>query len=146
MVPYVQRQMATLVLGLFAIPLTVILVEFALGQFDVYSISVFIFLVLLAWLFHCLTVEVTRTSIHVRFGPGLVRKTFALSEVQQVTVVRNHWYNGWGIRRLRHGWLYNVSGFDAVELVMRDGHVNRIGTSQPRELAKAIESARAASR
>jgi len=37
--------------------------------------------------------------------------------------------------------LYNVSGFDAVEIKLRTGKKFRIGTDVPQELEKAIEQA-----
>src|SRR3989344_3887675 len=47
---------------------------------------------------------------------------------------------GWGIRF----WfwprmcIYNVSGFDAVEIKLKDNRIFRIGTDEPRELEHAI--------
>lgn len=75
------------------------------------------------------------------FGPGLVRRTFPLANISGVRVVRNKWYCGWGIRQLSTGWLYNVSGLDAIELQMAGGEVHRIGTDRPEELERAIRSA-----
>jgi hypothetical protein len=98
-------------------------------------------LVLVLALFHSLTVAVTREEVRLHFGIGLIRKRFALSDIESVSTVSNHWYNGWGIRAIRNGWLYNVSGFDAVELRFHSGRVARIGTDEPARLARAIESA-----
>jgi len=48
---------------------------------------------------------------------------------------KNHWYYEWGIR----GWLwpkmriYNVSGFDAVEIKVKNGKTYRIGTDEPKK-------------
>ena len=100
-------------------------------------------LALILGLFHSLTVRVSTNSIELSFGIGLIRKRFVVDDVQTATIVRNRWYNGWGIRRFRGGWLYNVSGFDAVEIHFADGRKCRIGTDQPRELLAAIESAAA---
>jgi hypothetical protein len=36
-------------------------------------------------------------------------------------------------------WIYNVSGFDAVEIVMKNGEVYRIGTNAPKELEAALK-------
>ena len=36
-------------------------------------------------------------------------------------------------------WIYNVSGFDAVEIIMRNGRIYRIGTDVPGELETAIK-------
>ena len=37
-------------------------------------------------------------------------------------------------------WLWNVSGFRAVELVFKDGKRFRIGTDEPESLIRAIEN------
>jgi hypothetical protein len=99
-------------------------------------------LALAVLIFGWLTVTVSHEQIEVRFGPGLVRKRFRCGDVLQARPVRNSWYYGWGIRLTPHGWLFNVSGLDAVELLMRDGRTYRIGTDQPAELAAAISKAR----
>ena len=91
-----------------------------------------------AYLFASLTVKVSPQWISLRFGPGLFRKRFAVAEVTGVRVVRNRWYYGWGIRLTPRGWLYNVSGLDAVEIRLRNGRKYRIGSDEPMELAAAI--------
>jgi hypothetical protein len=35
-------------------------------------------------------------------------------------------------------WIYNVSGFDAVEIKMKDGKTYRIGTDEPEKLEQTI--------
>jgi len=55
--------------------------------------------------------------------------------------VHNHWYYGRGIKLTPHGWLFNVSGFDAVEIQLKNGRKYRIGTDEPDALLAAIESA-----
>ncbi len=104
-------------------------------------------LVLLFALVGALTVEVDDRAIRLRFGVGVVRKTFALADVASCRPVRNKWYWGWGIRLIpaeglerRHAWLYNVSGLDAVELQMTDGRTFRIGTDEPQKLSDFIQA------
>jgi hypothetical protein len=87
-----------------------------------------------------LTVEVDRASLRLRFGIGLVRKTFSLDEVAACEPVRNNWWWGWGIRRFPGGWLYNVSGLDAVELRLMNGKRYRIGTDEPQRLSDCIRA------
>ena len=53
---------------------------------------------------------------------------------------KNRWYNGWGIRLIPRGWIFNVSGFDAVEIQMKNGRRYRIGTDEPEALLAAIQS------
>ena len=97
-------------------------------------------LAVVAYLFSGLTVRVDRTSVVARFGPGLFGKTISLSDIVACKVVRNRWWYGWGIRKIPGGWLYNVSGLDAVEFTMRSGKVYRIGTDEPFSLAEAVRT------
>jgi hypothetical protein len=92
--------------------------------------------------FGWLTVEVDASSLHLRFGIGLVRKRLALRDVKTWREVRNPWYSGWGIKLGRGVVLWNVSGFDAVELVLEGGTRFRVGTDEPVALAAAIALAR----
>jgi len=94
-------------------------------------------------LFHSLTVRVSRDVIRLAFGGGLIHKSFTIADIQATAAVRNRWYYGWGIKLIRGGWLYNVSGFDAVEIQLKNGRRYRIGTDQPTELLAAVESAMA---
>ena len=92
-------------------------------------------------LFHSLTVRVTRSDIALSFGVGLIRKQFPIGDISRARIVQNRWYNGFGIRKIRGGWLYNVSGFDAIEIQLKNERKYRIGTNQPKELLAAVESA-----
>jgi hypothetical protein len=103
------------------------------------AIGVMIVIVIALVLFSSLTVIIWEEELEVRFGPGLIRKRFKLNEIESCKVVKNHWYNGWGIRLTRHGVLYNVSGFHAVEIKLRTGKKFRIGTDVPQELEAAIQ-------
>jgi hypothetical protein len=95
-------------------------------------------LVVLAWLFSSLTVSVSESELQWRFGPGLFSYRMALADIAGVSVVRNSVLNGFGIR-MRPGFrLYNVSGFDAVELRLKNGDVRCIGTDDARGLAAAL--------
>ena len=62
-----------------------------------------------------------------------------------VAVTRTPLWAGIGIHWIFTGWVYNVSGRDAVELAKRDGSKVWIGSDEPARLAAAIESARTAS-
>ena len=75
------------------------------------------------------------------FRSGFWNYRLPLGDIQDVAVVRNHWWNGFGIR-MRPGFrLYNVSGLDAVELRLKSGEIRRIGTDDPQALAEALKSA-----
>ena len=90
--------------------------------------------------FSTLTVTIDEQFVRIQFGYGIFRKKFLLSEITSATAVKNHWYYGWGIRIWfwPYMWIYNVSGFDAVEITMRDGKIYRIGTDVPTELEMAL--------
>jgi len=91
--------------------------------------------------FGSLTVVVDQDTLEIRFGAGIVRKRFRLSDIESCRRVRNPWYYGWGIRLIPHGWLFSVSGLDAVEIVMKTGKTYRIGTDEPEALEAAIRRA-----
>jgi hypothetical protein len=90
--------------------------------------------------FGTLTVSVDEQFVAIKFGYGIFRKRFQLNEIASATKVKNHWYYGWGIKLWFWPYMqiYNVSGFDAVELVMKNGKIYRIGTDAPEELERAI--------
>ena len=104
------------------------------------KLGIWLFLASEVMLFGALTVEVDHVAIRLRFGLGLIRKAFSLTDVASCRVVRNRWWWGWGIRLIPGGWLYNVSGLDAVELVLKNGKTFRIGTDEPRQLAEFIHA------
>lgn len=103
---------------------------------------VLLILLLCMFLFPALTVVVRTDELIVSFGPGAIRKRFLMKDILGVRAVRNPWYYGWGIRLTPHGWMFNVSGLDAVELDLRTKEKFRIGTDDPQRLINAIQSAR----
>jgi len=92
-------------------------------------------------LFYALAVEIDTTHLSFCFGVGLIRKRIPLAEIVEVRPVRNDWIHGWGIHRTPHGWLYNVSGWEAVEIGLASGQRLRLGTDEPRKLVQAIRAA-----
>ncbi len=93
-------------------------------------------------LFAALTVEVDGDEIRLAFTGGLIHKRIPVAEVAQFRRVKNAWWYGFGIRYVPGGGrLWNVSGLDAVELVLKDGGRFRIGTDQPVALTLAVENA-----
>jgi len=95
----------------------------------------------LVLLFHSLRVEVDRDALRLSYGIGVVRKRFDLTSLRDAYAVRNKWWYGLGIRLTPHGWLYNVSGLDAVEIVRTSGKKFRVGTDEPQALVTALKAA-----
>jgi len=93
--------------------------------------------------FAALTVSIDENCLRLKFGYGIFAKVFPLKEIASVKPVKNHWYYGWGVKVWfwPYMWMYSVSGFDAVEIIMKNGKIYRIGTDTPSELEAAIKQA-----
>ena len=85
-----------------------------------------------------LEVTVTRERVVAAFTYGYPRRVVELEDVTEVRRVRNTWFAGWGSRRISRGRMYNVWGFDAIELELASGRVFRIGTNDPEGLLAAL--------
>lgn len=119
-------------------------------QFSIYSYtrkhSLFELILLLTivliclLLFHSQTVEISKSSIKTTLGVGLIRKSIDIHSIKDSKIVKNRWYAGWGFRMIPGGTMFNVSGLDAVELILKDGKVFRIGTDEPEKLNNAIQN------
>lgn len=107
-------------------------------NFAVTAIMVLILFILTS--FGALQVLIDGEYLRIKFGYGVYRKKFSLNEIISVKTVRNRWYYGWGIRGWLWPkmWIYNVSGFDAVEIKLKNGKTYRIGTNEPKKLEQAI--------
>jgi len=102
------------------------------------TVAVMVLLVAALGMFCCLTIEIDGRQLRCFFGPGLIRRTIAVHEIVAARPVRNRWYYGWGIRLTPSGWMFNVSGLDAVELSLASGARFRIGTDRPGEVMVAL--------
>jgi len=93
--------------------------------------------------FATLTVSIDESSLRIKFGYGIFSRKLALDQIASIQSVKNHWYYGWGVRVWfwPKMWIYNVSGFDTVEIIMRNGRIYRIGTDAPSGLEAAIRLA-----
>ena len=143
---YEHTQPGTLIRGLMLLSLTLSVVPVAMAVFSsdapwwLLLIPTVVFPGLLV-LFHSLTVTVTASEVTAAFGIGVVRKTVLLEDIESAEAVQSRWYYGWGIRKVSRGWLYNVSGFDAVSLTMKNGRVVWLGTDDQEQLLAAIQTA-----
>lgn len=142
MTVYRRTQIGYLMLAFIAIGILLVLNYFYLsGNTNPFLLIILAALAVSLLLFSILTVKVDGEEVSVRFGVGLIRKRFPLSEIESHSAVRNPWYYGWGLRRTPIGWLYNVSGLEAVEITLKDGRKIRIGTDDPTGLDAAIGAA-----
>jgi len=103
------------------------------------TIGATVLLVIVVLAFSRLTVTVEHEEVRIAFGLGWPRKRFARAEIVSHQPVRNSWLNGWGIRWIKGGSMWNVWGLDAVELELTTGKKFRIGTDEPKRLGAALD-------
>ena len=145
MLPYKHTQVGYVLLGAFGAG-TLLTLGILIKKPHPLSLAIAIALPVIGAVFATLTVEVDERRLAFAFGPGILRRSIPIAEIESATVVHNPWWYGWGIRITPHGLLYNVSGTAAVEIRRADGSRVRIGSDEPDALLAAIEEALAKSR
>ena len=93
-------------------------------------------------LFYKLRITIEDETLCASFGTGIIRKRVRLAEIVGCEPIRIRWWYGWGIHLTPYGWLYNVSGLDAVAITLRDGRKFALGTDDPHGLHRGNPSAR----
>ena len=91
-------------------------------------------------LFYKLRITIEDETLCASFGPGIIRKRVRLAEIVGCEPIRIRWWYGWGIHLTPFGWLYNVSGLDAVAITLRAGRKFALGTDDPHGLTTAIRA------
>lgn len=106
-------------------------------------LATMVFILFLLASFISLTVMIDENYLRIKFGYGIFSKRFKLKEIISARTVKNHWYYGWGIRVWFWPYMliYNISGFDAVEIKMKNNKIYRFGTDEPKNLESAIMQA-----
>lgn len=97
------------------------------------------FVLLVAFLFHGMTVIVKDNTIKWGFAFGWFGQTLSLSEIVSYQAVTNSWRHGIGLRISHDGFVYSAHGFKAVELVLQDDTKIRIGTNDQEGLIAALD-------
>jgi hypothetical protein len=145
---YRHTQTARLIIALFAaiglIPIAALLGVIPSKEARGVNAFVLALLLLAGWIFSSLTNTVDAERLGGRFGAGLVRKSVPVDEIVHAERTRTSWLAGWGIHYTPRGWLYNVSGFDAVLIRLASGRQFLLGTDDPDGLLAALEAARRA--
>ena len=91
-----------------------------------------------------MTVEVNAAEVRARLGVGFYGRRIPLTSIVRCDAVRTRVWWGWGAHWTPSGWLYNVSGRDAVRLELRAERPVIIGTGDVAGLERAIHAAMAA--
>lgn len=102
------------------------------------SAMIEVILVISAIVFSKLTIKIDGETLRACFVMGLVFKKVPLPDIAACEPIRIRWWYGWGIHLTPFGWLYNVSGFDAVAIMLHNGWKFALGTDDPQGLATAI--------
>jgi hypothetical protein len=125
---------------IFALLISMLLITYLMScySFNMIPRIVLIILGICLVLFPTLTVSIQGDVLELRFGPGIIRKKFYIHDIESFHTVKNSWLYGWGIHLTPHGWLFNVSGLDAIEICLKNRKRYRIGTDEPENLEKAI--------
>jgi hypothetical protein len=120
--------------------LLAIIVIASTGLTGHHAAPLIILLLLLACLalFYRLKITIKGQSLCASFGLGIIKKRVPLTEIVGCEPIRIRWWYGWGIHLTPCGWLYNVSGFDAVAITLRDGKKLALGTDDTHRLVTAI--------
>lgn len=139
MIQYRHRQFGKTLLLVLSMGILVCL-ALAIQHPTRYLIGLCIALLLLLCiiLFFSLLIEVNDQDLRWQFGPGIIHKSVKLSEITQVEVTRTNWIEGWGIHLTSRGWLYNISGFSAIIVKLKNNQQFLLGTDEPEQLASAI--------
>jgi hypothetical protein len=104
-------------------------------------IMIFVIVTLLICLliFYKLTIEIDDTHLSFSLGNGMIKKKYALKDIEACKPVKNPLLYGIGIRLTPDGWLYNVSGQYSIELTFKNKKSKiRIGTDKPEEVSETI--------
>jgi hypothetical protein len=137
---YERTQVGWVVICVVCIALSVVAIKIRNESSPNWQISVAVELLLLLTLavLYKLTIKIDNHVLRISFGAGVVGKTVQLTEIDTYEPVRIRWWYGWGIHLTPYGWLYNVSGWDAVAIKLRSGKKFAIGTAEPQALVEAI--------
>lgn len=138
---YRRRQPARALLTIIFFP--VLVCALAAWSHPEYRVTLWVISTMLtigALLFSSLTIEVDADTLRWRFGPGIVRKQVALKDIANVEMTKSTLLEGWGIHYTKRGWLYNVSGRDAVVITQKDGKSFMLGSNDVVGLWEALQN------
>jgi len=100
-----------------------------------------LFMLLLSLTSRNLNVRDERHGVLIQFGPVHVfKKRIEYKDIVEVRADRSTWIDGWGVHwNPRHGWIWNIWGFDCVRLTLANGRVFRVGTDEPQKLTEFLK-------
>jgi hypothetical protein len=106
---------------------------------NIFLLVVSALLLISAILFSSLTIIVDETHLSWKFGPGFIRKQVRLDKILEVEATTTTLQEGCGIHLTRRGWLYSVSGNQAVAIRLKTGKRFLLGTDDPEKLTLLLQ-------
>lgn len=100
-------------------------------NFGVTAIMALIVLILAS--FVSFSVIVDEKYLRIKFGYGIYKKRFLLTNIESAKSIKNRWF--WPKM-----WIYSNAGFEAVEIKLKNGKTYKIGTNEPKKLVETILS------
>jgi hypothetical protein len=90
-----------------------------------------------------LTTNVDERGVRWAFGFGFPNGAIDAGNIASAQLTQTNFFEGWGIHwTIWHGWVWNVWGFQAVQIFRRDGSSVTIGTDDPQGFLSAINAAK----
>lgn len=98
-----------------------------------------ILFLMLTSIFSTLTIEIDQYELKWHFGPiPIIKRSISRSDIKGIKKTKTKIIEGWGIHYTRRGWLYNITGRDAVLIEKSDGSTLMIGTSNAAKLIQIL--------
>ena len=92
--------------------------------------------------FYSFTIQIAAGKLNFWFGFGVARKSFPITEILSVEILKNPWYYLWGIKSIPGGWLYSIApGGRVIELIFKDNRKIQLGTNRPEEIKRSLAEA-----
>jgi hypothetical protein len=139
-VAYRETQIGWVLMAIFAVVALLIVLILRSAPLQPVSLVPLVLVLLAAAMFGFMSVGVTTDAVSITMGVGFVRRRIERSQIRRLTIVRNPWYWGLGVRLYSRGsgTMYAVSGLRAVELTLGDDRTVRIGTRDPERLLQVL--------
>ncbi len=135
---YKHTQIGYFFLTVYGAVLLIIISLFIFTDYSLLAMIGLIIMLIALGIFASMTVKISAQKMKIQLGLGAIRKHIPIKDIETYRVVTHPWYFGWGIRWWPGMRIFNVSGFDAVEIVLKNDKIYRIGTDEPDQLEMAI--------
>ena len=85
-------------------------------------------------------IKIDNEKIAFSMGIPFFKKEIPLKKITSLRKEKSSWVQGWGIKKIHKGWMWNISGFDIVRLELKDGKVFVFGTDKVDEILVFLQN------